>query len=339
MSTLKTRRASQKPQAESGKPPRPDPYEQVTNLIIEHLERGVVPWRCPWNRETGRPRNFSTGKAYRGVNTILLGCRYAASPWWMTYRQASERGGHVRKGERGAMVVKYGTFDPKDAAPPTSEAAPEAKATKRGYLRSFTVFNATQIEGIEFPAPQQGPQLPPDQRIAQAEAIVQQMPQRPVIHEGRGTRALYRPSLDEVEMPTFGSFESAEAFHLTMFHELAHSTGHASRLNRPSLVQHDEFGGPVYSQEELVAEMASAFVGMEAGIVRDRHEQSAAYLNSWLAVLKAKDHRRWIVQAASQAALAADFILGRNDEDEAAGAPETDHQSPPAAGENPEPTA
>jgi hypothetical protein len=136
MSTLKTRRASQKPQAESGKPLRPDPYEQVTSLIIEHLEKGVVPWRCPWNREIGRPRIFATGKAYRGVNTILLGCRYAASPWWMTYRQATERGGHVRKGERGAMAVKYGTFDPKDAASPISESHRRKPSCSRCPRRS-----------------------------------------------------------------------------------------------------------------------------------------------------------------------------------------------------------
>ena len=102
-----------------------------------------------------------------------------------------------------------------------------------------------------------------------------------------------------------------------LFHELAHATGHPTRLNRDSLTKHDGFGGQVYSQEELVAEMAAAFVGMEADIVKDRHEQSAAYLAGWLDVLKAKDHRRWIVQAASQASRAAGFILGKTDvEDE-----------------------
>jgi hypothetical protein len=87
MSTLNARDAQTRQQT-AGKPDRPDPYQQVTDLIIGHLETGVVPWRCPWNREVGRPRNFHTGKAYRGVNVILLGCRFAASPWWMTYRQA-----------------------------------------------------------------------------------------------------------------------------------------------------------------------------------------------------------------------------------------------------------
>jgi hypothetical protein len=104
MSTCKkpaAKAAGQRTQAD-GKPSKPDPYQQVTDLIIEHVEKGVVPWRCPWNRETGRPRNFHSGKHYRGVNSSLLGCRLAASLWWMTYWQALERGGHVRKGERGA---------------------------------------------------------------------------------------------------------------------------------------------------------------------------------------------------------------------------------------------
>ena len=310
MSTLTARRAPAKSQV-GGKPERPDPYQQVTDLIIEHLEKGVVPWRCPWNREVGRPRNFHSGRPYRGINTILLGCRYAASPWWMTYRQALERGGHVRKGERGALVIKYGTFDLKDAP----QATDDGKNRKGAYLRSFTVFNATQIDGIEFPQTPQSPASSPGERIERAESIVNAMPQRPAIHEGRGTRALYRPLVDEIEMPLFSSFESAETYHLTLLHEIGHSTGHSSRLNRPSLTKHDEFGGPVYSQEELVAEMCAAFVGMEAGIVKDAHEQSAAYLGSWLSVLKSKDHRRWIVQAASQASHAADFILGRTSEE------------------------
>lgn len=333
MSTLKTRTASSENQAASGNPPRPDPYQQVTDLIIEHLERGVVPWRCPWNRRVGRPCSFQTGRAYRGINAILLGCRCAPSPWWMTFRQAIERGGHVRKGERGATIVKYGIFDPK--AEQEREGS-ERPSRRRGYLRTFTVFNAAQIEGIAFPEAPECPRLPAENRIEAAEAIARQMPQRPVIHEGRGTRALYRQSSDEVEMPLFESFESAEAYHLTLFHELGHATGHASRLNRTTLTTHDEFGGPVYSQEELVAEMTAAFLGMEADIVRDTHEQSAAYLSNWLAALKAKYHRRWIVQAASQASRAADFILGRNAGDDTQEETDTDHQSPCATSENPE---
>ncbi len=304
MSTLKRRKAPK----ESKNSAMPDPYQQVTDLIIEHLEAGVVPWRCPWNRNIGRPRNFHSGKEYQGANVILLGCRFASSPWWLTFRQALELGGHVRKGEHGAMVVKYGTFNPKDET--EDRINPDEK--RRGmFLRTFTVFNASQIDGIAFPQQILLPALSEDQRSQKAESIVAAMPQRPVIREGGGIRACYCPARDEIEMPPFSRFDSGESYYATLFHELGHASGHPSRLNRESLTKHDGFGGQGYSQEELVAEMCAAFVGTEAEIVLDRHEQSAAYLHGWLTVLKVKDHRRWLIQAAGQAGRAADFILNR----------------------------
>lgn len=299
---------------------RPDPYQLVTDQVIRLLEKGVVPWRCPWNREVGKPRNFHSGKAYQGANVMLLGCRYAASPWWMTFRQALERGGHVRKGERGAMVVKYGTFSPQgeDAnANASNDGAKTGKERKAMFLRAYTVFNASQIEGIQFPDPIPSPKLGPEQRIQRAEEIVAAMPQRPSLIEAPwGTRAFYSSAVDEVHVPALGRFQLAEDYYRTLFHELAHATGHASRLNRETMTRHGLFGDEVYSREELVAEMGAAFVGMEAGIVTDSHEQSAAYLQNWLIQLKSSDHRRWIVQAASQAARAADFILGQSNEGE-----------------------
>lgn len=294
---------------------RRDPYQAVTDLILEHLEKGTVPWRCPWNREVGRPCNFQSGKPYRGINSLLLGWRHCGSPWWLTYRQAQERGGQVCKGERGAMVVKYGTFNAKDAATDGPDLSPGNPSKKKlGYLRTFTVFNATQIEGIAFPAADPKQPLVTWQRKEHADAIVAAMPQPPPILEKDITRAFYSVSKDEVAIPLMGKFESVEAYYATLFHELVHASGHQSRLKRDTLMQHDEFGGPVYSREELVAEMGAAFLGMEADIVSDRHEQSAAYLNGWLAALKAKEHSKWIVQAAAQAAKAADYILNRHEE-------------------------
>jgi len=137
------------------------------------------------------------------------------------------------------------------------------------------------------------------------------MPKMPAIREGRTTCASYHRGTDTVEMPAFERFNTPEEFHLTLFHELIHSTGHESRLARKGVTENDGFGGKEYSQEELVAEMGAAFLGMEAGIVRDEHEQSAAYLKGWLDTLRVQEHRRWIVQAANQAGRAADFILGR----------------------------
>lgn len=290
---------------------RIDPYQAVTNIIIEHLERGVVPWRCPWQREVGIPRNFHTGKTYNGINVLLLGMRHMASPYWLTYRQAQELGGHVRKGEHGSHIIKAGESKATSSDETTGEdAAPQQR--RRVYLREYTVFNAVQIEGIDFPSANPIPQLPERERIQAAEQVIAEMPLPPVIQEGMSTAACYRMATDIVQMPAFASFESAEAYHLTLFHELVHATGHPKRLNRESLIKHDSFGGKVYSQEELVAEMGAAFLGMETHIVRDAHEQSAAYLQSWLDVLRVKEHKRWIVQAASQAGKAAAFILNKH---------------------------
>ena len=295
---------------------RKDPYQAVTDLIIEHLERGTVPWHCPWQRDVGIPRNFHTGAAYRGINVLLLGFRHRPSPWWLTFQQASERGGNVRKGEKGATVVKYGQFKPKadlhgSAPADAGSQTGDPKQKKQMFLREYTVFNACQIEGVEFPAMSLTHAKNMDERIAAAEQLVAAMPNCPSIHEGTRTQACYRPVTDTVQMPPYGSFESAETYYLTLYHELIHATGHSSRLNRESLTKHDEFAGPVYSQEELVAEMGAAFLGLEADIVRDQHEQSAAYLQNWLQVLRAKEHKRWIISAAAQAAKAVDFILDR----------------------------
>lgn len=294
----------------SHQPARTDPYQLVTDTILAHLDHGVVPWRCPWNRSTGRPRNFHSGHEYRGVNVLLLGLLQFASPWWMTFRQVQERGGKVRKGEHGAFVMKWGRHEK------TVKNGDGTEEKKKGFfLRTYKVFNATQIEGIEFPAVEKGPQLDPTQRIACAEQIIREMPQPPIIREGRGTQACYRRNSDTIEMPAFASFATPEEFYLTLYHEAIHATGAESRLARKGIQESDGFGGKVYSQEELVAEMGAAFLGMEVGIVRDQHEQSAAYLKGWLDELKQPDHRRWIVLAANQAGRAADFILGRTPDD------------------------
>ena len=305
----------------SHKPARNDPYQLVTDSILAHLERGVVPWRCPWNRTTGRPRNFHTGREYHGVNVLLLGLLHFPSPWWMTFRQAQERAGCVRKGERGALVMKFGRWD---KAVKNGDGTEDKKTTL--FLKSYRVFNATQIEGIEFPSVEIGTQLDTSQCIERAEQIVAQMPQPPTVSKGRTTRACYRRQSDTIEMPAFARFDSPENFHLTLFHELIHSTGHESRLARKGVTESDGFGGKAYSQEELVAEIGAAFLGMEAEIVRDQHEQSAAYLQGWLDTLRVQEHRRWIVQAANHAGRAADFILGRSADDSSLAPEETAEQ-------------
>lgn len=283
-----------------------DPYKLVTDTIIAQLEKGVVPWRCPWQRNIGMPRNFQTGQEYRGVNVILLGLHRFASPYWMTWNQIKQRGGSVKKGEHGSLVVKYGKFKRK-----TENEEGMEKKKSRSYIKGYKVFNAVQIDGIEFPPVTGFPKTKGKERIAAAERIVGATPFPPHIREGSHDQAYYRLATDTVDMPSKASFEKVEDFYATLFHELVHATGHPSRLNRKSLLESENIGGEIYSQEELVAEIGAAFLVTEADIVRDEHEQSAAYLKSWLDVLKDEDHKRWIVKAANLAAKAADFILNR----------------------------
>jgi antirestriction protein ArdC len=289
---------------------RNDPYQIVTDTILAHLARGVIPWHCPWNRTTGRPRNFHSSREYQGINVLLLGLQQFASPWWMTFRQVQEHGGKIRKGEHGMAIMKWGRHE---KTLKNGDGTEEKKSTF--FLRSYTVFNAVQIEGVAFPETQTWPQLDSSQRIARAEQIVKKMPQPPVIKEGRTTQASYRPPTDTIQMPTFSRFKCAEDYHLTLFHELIHSTGHRSRLNRKGVTERDGFKAKEYSQEELIAEMGAAFLAMEADIVRDEHEQSAAYVQRWLEALGEPEHRRWLVLGANQAGRAADFILGKSTDD------------------------
>ena len=243
----------------------------------------------------------------------------------MTFRQAQERTGMVRKGEHGATVMKWGRHQ---KAVKNGDGSEEEKTVF--FLKCYRVFNAVQIDGIESPTTDQEPQLDTVQRLARADVIAAQMPKPPVIREGRGTRACFRRSSDTIDIPALARFDTPEDFHLTLFHELIHASGHESRLARKGITDSDGFGGKVYSLEELVAEMGAAFLGMEAGIVRDQHEQSSAYLQSWLDVLKEPEHRRWIVQAANQAGRAADFILGRNTVDSFAAPAVEDTEEQPA---------
>lgn len=287
-----------------------DIHQQVTDRILELLERGAVPWQKPWDTRTGPPSNFSTGKPYQGINILLLGMASRPSRWWMTYKQALERGGQVRKGERGTSIVKYGPAKPRQDPTDHSDDSPASTRT-RMFLKAFTVFNACQIDGIEFP-----PDLPGDirdrnQRIEEAERIVRYMPMPPAIREGQSVRAFYIPEEDHVEMPEIGRFHSPESYYSTLFHELVHSTGHRTRLARPSLMSFGNFADHAYSKEELVAEIGAALLASETGLVTDDLESSASYIQSWLRVLQSKEHRRWIVEAAGSAAKAVNFITRR----------------------------
>jgi antirestriction protein ArdC len=291
----------------------PNLYEQITNRILEQLDRGVVPWKSPYFSKTGFPKNFSTQKEYRGINVLLLASQRFTSPFFLTLLQAKELGGNVRKGEKGHLVVKYGTYSKEEDAAASSDDS----AKSRGYLKAYTVFHASQIDGISFPEPEAFPELTLTEKTDRARAIIEGMPNRPAMHEGSAVPC-YRPGTDSVHMPEKDYFVSEEAFFGTLFHELAHSTGHASRLARRSLMNSaginstSDTARKTYAEEELVAEMAASFLNAEAGIIEEEIENSAAYIKGWSEAFRSKEAKSWVVRAASEGQKAADFILGRS---------------------------
>jgi antirestriction protein ArdC len=278
---------------------RRDVYQIITARITALLEQGTVPWHRPWTAQP--PANLITHKPYRGVNLILLGCMPFSSPWWATYRQVQELGGYVRKGERGTPVCFWKWIEKTDEA---DNAQTQEDAKRIPVLRYYTVFNTDQCEDISQHLPPGRPS--PEEPIAAAEAIVAGMPDPPRMQPG--LVAAYSPSVDLVTMPALGSFQDAEAYHSTLFHELAHSTGHPRRLNRPAIAEACPFGSTNYSKEELVAEMAAAFLCAHAGINNRTVDNSAAYIAGWLERLS-KD-RTLMVHSAAAAQKGADYILG-----------------------------
>jgi len=276
-------------------------YELVNQRIIELLERGTIPWRKTWSAGSGMPRNLISKKEYRGINVFLLSAMPYSSPYWLTYRQAQERNGFVKQGEKSSMVVFWKILDKK----PVTEELSDATG-KIPLLRYYNLFNLEQCEGIATPPTEET--VNTFTPIEKAEQIIANMPNRPAIHYG-GNRAFYRPAEDRVQMPHEYTFERSEDFYSVFAHELAHSTGAGHRLARKEVVQCNAFGSHDYSAEELVAEFAASFLCAEAGISNETIEMSASYINGWLSVLK--NDRKLLVTAAAQAQRAADYILNR----------------------------
>ena len=211
-----------------------DVYQIVTEKIIELLEQGIVPWEKPWKGGAGAmPKNLVSKKAYRGINTFMLSVIGEStgfvSPYWLTYKQAQNLGGNVKKGEKSALVVFWKWLEKEETDPETGK-----KHTENiPMLRYYRVFNADQCENITLPDVPTDHSEPLDfEPIAACENIVDHMPQRPeIVHSGQA-QAYYRPSADLVHMPDKDKFLSVEEYYSTLFHELTHSTAHESRLDR-----------------------------------------------------------------------------------------------------------
>lgn len=271
-----------------------DVYKIVTDRIIEKLEKGVVPWKQPWH-DAGLPQNLVTARAYRGINVMLLASLGYEKNYFLTSKQLKELGASIKDGEKPSIVVYWKWLEPKEE---------DENKKQKPFLRYYTVFNIAQCEGIpEKIIPEPLRQANP---IPACERAVNEMQNKPkILH--KENRAYYNPLLDLVNMPAARNFESDESYYATLFHELIHSTGHLSRLNRKGLLEMSEQGADAYSFEELVAEIGACYLESHTGIAPNQMEQNAAYINSWLK--KLKSDKKFIVQASAFAQKATDYIL------------------------------
>ncbi len=289
---------------------KPSLYDEVTARIIAELEAGRVPWGAPGAKAgLGLPKNALTGRAYSGVNILILWHRVVragfATQTWLTYRQAQEMGGHVMKGERGVTACHADTFIPKAERERAEQDGEEPGRVP--FLKRFTLFNVEQCEGLPEDAYACAVPLPEAEIIPHAERLIAATGADFRIG---GTKAFYVPSQDFIRVPPQPAFFEQVNYYRTCFHELGHWTGHETRLARD--LSHS-FGSKPYAREELVAEMASAFVCASLGIAPTvRHTD---YIGSWLEVLR--EDNRAIFRAASQASKAADFILAFRDAEKA----------------------
>jgi len=295
-------------------------YQEITDKIIAELEAGHVPWVQPWGAASakaplGMPRNAATQRGYTGINVLILWHavidRGFSGQSWLTFRQALGLGGHVRKGERGTTVVYADRFVPSEERLRAERDGDEPEAIP--FLKRFTVFNTDQCQDLPPELATSSPSVPEGLILPQAEALIAATGADFRIG---GDRAFYVPSDDYIQVPRPDSYFEPVNWHRTALHELGHWTGHPLRLARDLS---GNFASNSYGKEELVAEMASAFVCASLGIVPTvRH---ADYLGAWLDILR--EDNRAIIRAASAASKAADYLLASLPATAATGEPAT----------------
>lgn len=267
-------------------------YEKITAQFIEALNNGIIPWKKPFISNA----NFVTRKEYQGINSLATACRDFSCPYWVTFKQANDLGGKIKKGERGTIIAYWQSKER------VVENDLGEEEIKKGFLlRYSTVFNLEQTEGIAWEVSGDG------KTTMNAEAIVSNYLNAPeIIFED--DKAFYSPLRDIVNMPKRQKFVSHEEYYCTLFHELIHSTGHLSRLDRKELCSMNFFGDHSYSKEELVAEIGASFLCHEAGILKVTMANSEAYIAGWAHALG--NDPKMILEAAAKARKAVDYILG-----------------------------
>ena len=286
---------------------RQDVYTRITGRIIQSLEQGVRPWVKPWSAENATGRIIRplrhNGQAYSGINVLMLWSAAVeqgfSCPMWMTFKQAIELNAHVRKGEKGSLVVYANTVTKTEADGDGVEVEREIP-----FMKGYTVFNAEQIEGLpELFYTRPEAKFTGPARIDHAEAFFANTKADIRI---RGARAYYASEADFIAMPPIESFRDAESYYATLTHEGTHWTRHPSRLERD--FGRKAWGDEGYAREELVAELGSAFLCADLELTPEVREDHASYIASWLDVLK--NDKRAIFQAASYAQKAVDFLHG-----------------------------
>jgi len=292
-------------------------YEMVTERVVTAIEDAIknaenggnviAPWQKPWH-SIGNPTNLITKKPYRGINVFLLSMMGFVSPYFLSFNQVKKMGGNIKRGEKGIPVVFWKWIVQNE----DEDGNKLDKPKNIPFLRYYTVFNVSQTDGIDekkIPAIKTRKFNP----IEDGDKIIANMPNRPTMTHDQA-KACYMPSIDCVNMPKHELFKNNSAYYATCFHELVHSTGHSTRLNRKEVTDGHSFGSHSYSVEELVAEMGSVFLCNEIGI-DSTFENSLAYLKSWLG--KLKDDTKMLVMASGRAQKAVDYIIGEKEpEDE-----------------------
>ncbi len=268
--------------------------EVILDKILNAMKNGIIPWRKPWQSQL--PCNFVSKRRYNGINLFLLSLSPFSSPYWLTFKQAKENGLQVQKGEKGTPIVFWSIQDYTDK---------NGIEKKIPFLRYYTVFNLEQTDSdykeensIEF------------NPIEKAENFQQSYFAKNQVGFENGLQASYSPALDRIQMPKKESFFTNESFYATLFHEMAHSTGHKKRLDR---LEACGFGSEPYAKEELIAELASAFACAENGI-NNTLENSTAYLQGWMK--KLKEDPKLIIQASAKASKAFAFMQGEDGKEE-----------------------
>jgi len=277
-------------------------YKIITDRIISLLKKGTVPWHQTWKdpqEANPFPQNFLSKKRYRGINVFILASTGYSSPYWLTFNQAKSLGAKIRKGEHGFPCIFWKWLDAKDDDEITEKKIP--------LLRYYTVFNIEQCKGIKIPEENKTFEWNP---IEKFEKIIEDMSNPPTIID-EAKRPYFHAEFDIIRLPNKELFESAEEYYCVLAHEIIHSTGHADRLGRDSIIDRCPYGSTNYSKEELIAEMGAAFLCGYAGIANKTIKNSAAYISGWLQAFN--NDPKMVIIAASQAQKAVDYILGKTE--------------------------